>query len=228
MFSIFKKFKDGLTKTVTAIAARTHGLFGGRRIDATSLEELEEALYTADFGVETTTEILADSGVRELMEEIFGPLDKLSADWTRWVKQTRNSFHFVDWGWEQEGNALFAYGFPWDAKYWSQTDLNYAPQEKLEYDPLRMDYPAEPRPPIVGALQQGVAEPSVGYVFDGVGTEEFRWHFAEASQVVALQRWCALNVKDVAVGDLAVKQLVARNILPEQVARARVRDLLGR
>ena len=60
MFSIFKKFKDGLTKTVAAIAARTHGLFGGRRIDAASLDELEEALYTADFGVETTTEILEE------------------------------------------------------------------------------------------------------------------------------------------------------------------------
>jgi fused signal recognition particle receptor len=60
MFSLFRKFKDGLTKTVAAIAAKTHGLFGGRRIDAASLEELEEALYTADFGVETTTEILEE------------------------------------------------------------------------------------------------------------------------------------------------------------------------
>ena len=60
MFSIFRKFKDGLTKTVAAIAAKTHGLFGGRRIDAASLNELEEALYTADFGVETTTEILEE------------------------------------------------------------------------------------------------------------------------------------------------------------------------
>lgn len=60
MFSLFKKFKEGLTKTVAAIAAKTHGLFGGRKIDAASLDELEEALYTADFGVETTTEILAE------------------------------------------------------------------------------------------------------------------------------------------------------------------------
>ncbi len=58
MLSLFKKFKDGFTKTVAAIAATTHGLFGGRKIDAASLDELEEALYTADFGVETTTEIL--------------------------------------------------------------------------------------------------------------------------------------------------------------------------
>ena len=60
MLSFFKKFKDGLTKTVAAIATKTHGLFGGRKIDAASLAELEEALYTADFGVETTTEILEE------------------------------------------------------------------------------------------------------------------------------------------------------------------------
>ena len=60
MFGLFKKFKDGLAKTVSAIAAKTRGLFGGRKIDAASLEELEEALYTADFGVETTNEILAE------------------------------------------------------------------------------------------------------------------------------------------------------------------------
>jgi len=60
MFSLFKKFKEGLTKTFSAIAAKTHGLFGGRRIDVASLDELEEALYTADFGVETTTEILEE------------------------------------------------------------------------------------------------------------------------------------------------------------------------
>ncbi|HEY1792792.1 MAG TPA: signal recognition particle-docking protein FtsY [Opitutaceae bacterium] len=60
MLSLFKKFRDGLSKTVSQIAARTHGLFGGRRIDAESLSGLEEALYGADFGVETTAEILAE------------------------------------------------------------------------------------------------------------------------------------------------------------------------
>jgi fused signal recognition particle receptor len=60
MFGLFKKFKDGLAKTVSAITAKTHGLFGGRKIDAASLDELEEALYTADFGVATTGEILTE------------------------------------------------------------------------------------------------------------------------------------------------------------------------
>jgi fused signal recognition particle receptor len=54
----FDKFKDGFAKTVSTIAWKTRGLFGGRKIDADSLDELEEALYTADFGVETTNEIL--------------------------------------------------------------------------------------------------------------------------------------------------------------------------
>lgn len=60
MRAFFQKFKDGLSKTVSAIASKTRGLFGGRKIDAASLDELEEALYTADFGVETTEEILAE------------------------------------------------------------------------------------------------------------------------------------------------------------------------
>jgi fused signal recognition particle receptor len=60
MAGLFQRFKSGLTRTVAAITAKTHGLFGGRRIDAASLEQLEEALYGADFGVETTAEIMAE------------------------------------------------------------------------------------------------------------------------------------------------------------------------
>jgi fused signal recognition particle receptor len=60
MRSLFRKFRDGLTKTAAAIADRGKSLFGGQRIDAAALDELEEALYTADFGVATTTEILEE------------------------------------------------------------------------------------------------------------------------------------------------------------------------
>ncbi len=60
MLGLFKKFKDGLAKTVSVITQKTKGLFGGRTIDAASLDELEEALYTADFGVETTEEIIRE------------------------------------------------------------------------------------------------------------------------------------------------------------------------
>jgi len=60
MFGLFKKFKAGLAKTVAAITEKTRGLFGGRKIDTSSLAALEEALYGADFGVQTTEEILAE------------------------------------------------------------------------------------------------------------------------------------------------------------------------
>ncbi|HZZ58208.1 MAG TPA: signal recognition particle-docking protein FtsY [Opitutaceae bacterium] len=60
MFGLVKRFKEGLSRTVAAIAGKTRGLFGGRKIDAASLDELEEALYTADFGVETTGEVVAE------------------------------------------------------------------------------------------------------------------------------------------------------------------------
>lgn len=60
MLGLFKKFKEGLSKTVASISDRTLGLFSGRRIDASTLDSLEEALYTADFGVATTEEILTE------------------------------------------------------------------------------------------------------------------------------------------------------------------------
>ena len=58
MRSLFAKFKAGLTKTARNLAEHTRALFGAQALDASSLATLEEALYTADFGVATTTEML--------------------------------------------------------------------------------------------------------------------------------------------------------------------------
>ncbi|MGC9452497.1 MAG: signal recognition particle-docking protein FtsY [Oceanipulchritudo sp.] len=61
MKSFFSKFKEGLRKSTPTFQkafGKVGGLFGGARIDASTLDELEEALYTGDFGVETTEEIL--------------------------------------------------------------------------------------------------------------------------------------------------------------------------
>ncbi len=67
MFSLFKKFKDGLTKTAQTIVASVGGMFGIKPIDTSTLEKLEESLYTADFGVETTDEILGE--IRRAMKK---------------------------------------------------------------------------------------------------------------------------------------------------------------
>jgi fused signal recognition particle receptor len=61
MRSFFSKFKEGLKRSTPTFAkafGKVGSLFGGKVIDAATLDELEEALYTADFGVETTEEIL--------------------------------------------------------------------------------------------------------------------------------------------------------------------------
>ncbi|MCC5806241.1 MAG: signal recognition particle-docking protein FtsY [Opitutales bacterium] len=63
MRSFFAKFKEGLkrtTPTFQKIFGKVGGLFGSRTLDAGSIDELEEALYGADFGVETAEEIIGE------------------------------------------------------------------------------------------------------------------------------------------------------------------------
>jgi fused signal recognition particle receptor len=62
MRALLKKFAAGLkrtTPTFHAVFGKVGGLFT-RSLDAASLEQLEEALYGADLGVETAGEILAE------------------------------------------------------------------------------------------------------------------------------------------------------------------------
>lgn len=61
MKAFFSKFREGLRKSTPTFHkafGKVGGMFGGKQIDAATLDELEEALYMADFGVETTEEIL--------------------------------------------------------------------------------------------------------------------------------------------------------------------------
>ena len=63
MLSLFKKFKEGLQKTAAAVfkaVGKLGGIFGNKQLDENMLEELEEALIGADFGVETTDEIMEE------------------------------------------------------------------------------------------------------------------------------------------------------------------------
>lgn len=60
MKGLFQRFKRGLAKTQSALRKSVGGLFGHRRLDPEAIAEIEEALYSADFGVETTDEILGE------------------------------------------------------------------------------------------------------------------------------------------------------------------------
>lgn len=60
MFGVLRKFRVGLSRTRRALFGRVGGIFGAHRLDDATLEELEEALFSADFGVETTSKIMSE------------------------------------------------------------------------------------------------------------------------------------------------------------------------
>jgi fused signal recognition particle receptor len=80
--SLFERMRVGLAKTQSALVGRIDALLGGRqRVDAEVLEELEEILITADFGMKTTQDLVqslekrlaggndAADGLRDLLKE---------------------------------------------------------------------------------------------------------------------------------------------------------------
>lgn len=60
MIALLSKFREGLRKTSKKLFGAIGGIFQSRKLDASSIEHLEEALYEADFGVETTEDILEE------------------------------------------------------------------------------------------------------------------------------------------------------------------------
>tara|TARA_B100001248_G_scaffold262589_1_gene259705 strand:- start:2310 stop:3230 length:921 start_codon:yes stop_codon:yes gene_type:complete len=60
MLNLLKKFKSGFAKTSRKLFGSLGNLFGNQKLDPQAIETIEEALYGADFGVETTTEIVEE------------------------------------------------------------------------------------------------------------------------------------------------------------------------
>lgn len=58
MRSLFNKFKQGLKRQTPTLYKAFGNVFSGAKLDHEALEQLEEALYTADFGVETVEDII--------------------------------------------------------------------------------------------------------------------------------------------------------------------------
>ncbi len=58
MQSIFKKFKEGFKRQTPTFHQAFEKVFSGAKLDQAALDQLEEALYSADFGVETVEEII--------------------------------------------------------------------------------------------------------------------------------------------------------------------------
>lgn len=60
MLGLFKKFKSGFAKTSRTLFGSLGSIFGPQKLEPQTIEIIEEALYNADFGVETTTEIIEE------------------------------------------------------------------------------------------------------------------------------------------------------------------------
>lgn len=58
MQSLFKKFKEGLRRQTPTFHQAFEKVFSGAKLDSAALDQLEETLYAADFGVETVEEII--------------------------------------------------------------------------------------------------------------------------------------------------------------------------
>ncbi|MGD0887298.1 MAG: signal recognition particle-docking protein FtsY [Thermodesulfovibrionales bacterium] len=56
--SFFNRLKEGLSKTRKGLIEKVETVFKGRKIDDETLEELEEALISADVGLKASTEIV--------------------------------------------------------------------------------------------------------------------------------------------------------------------------
>jgi len=100
-----------------------------------------------------------------LIQELFGPWRRINAAFEAWRKGLRSTFHYAEWGWEQEADTLWSYGFAEDGRL-SRTNVYLPPGERPAYSPYRMDYPLQPASPLVGPVERGTAEPSVGCLID--------------------------------------------------------------
>ena len=69
----FDRLKEGLEKTRKGFIGKVEALFTGRKIDAETLEELEETLITSDIGIKATAEIVESLREKAKRGEIRDP-----------------------------------------------------------------------------------------------------------------------------------------------------------
>ena len=68
----FARLRDGLAKSWRRLVDGISGLFVKRRLDAATLEELEDLLITADLGVETAARLTANLAREKFDKEVTG------------------------------------------------------------------------------------------------------------------------------------------------------------
>ena len=104
-------------------------------------------------------------GASRLLQDLFGSWSQINHDFAQWANKRHNTFHYVDWGWEQNAEQLVSYGFPQAGKY-ARTDVLVNPGDPASTEILQMDYPIAAQSELVGPVKRGVAEPSIGALLD--------------------------------------------------------------
>jgi hypothetical protein len=104
-----------------------------------------------------------DRKAADMMGRRFGGWQALNSSFKAWLGRLRPTFHYVTWGWEQDGDTLWS---RYNSGEYAQTDVDLPPGEKPAPGPLRLDYPPAAPSPLVGKVRRGGATPSVGFVVD--------------------------------------------------------------
>lgn len=93
----WSRLTSGMRRTSTALSDRVTGLFTKRKLDATTLEDLEDALIQADFGLETAVKISEAVG-KGRYEKGISPTrcapsspPRSSGRWSRWPSPWRST-----------------------------------------------------------------------------------------------------------------------------------------
>lgn len=60
MFNLFKSFSSKISQSTKTFFSEFGGIFSKRNLDNASIDEIEELLYQADFGVQTTEKIITE------------------------------------------------------------------------------------------------------------------------------------------------------------------------
>ena len=93
----FGRLWTGLQKTRQALTESLGAVFSRQRIDAETLEELEEALILADLGVQTTEKILQEVTKRVKQKTIEDAIKELVGLYRQGVWTDDPSFHRMSW-----------------------------------------------------------------------------------------------------------------------------------
>ncbi len=91
MTSFFGKIKQALQATSSKISSGLHNIFSGRKLDAGTIEELEDLLISSDMGVSTTAEVIDQ--IKNIKFEKDSPVEIVQAKIAEVIAEKLSKHH---------------------------------------------------------------------------------------------------------------------------------------